>query len=365
MLTAGLGALIAVVAGGSLELAVMIALGGLAGVLTLRRIERLNAYFLAGITIGLTNIATLLVFALIQGNVDPSRVIMIVAAGLLNGMLSAGVGLVGLYLVSHTLNLPTTIRLMELLLPNHPLLQRLLREAPGTYQHSLQVANLAELAAERVGANAVLMRVAALYHDIGKIVAPQYFIENQAEGINPHDTLNDPKRSAQIIIAHVMDGEKIARKDHLPNMLIDFIMQHHGTMRVLFFYNKALEAVDCDETKVDIRAFTYPGPRPQTREAGILMLADLSESIVRSKRPRNKQEIEQIIREIFEKRMADGQLLDSGLTLKDLQVMREVFVSTLQGVFHPRIAYPTVTSTQEMSALQSLKPLLVDEETQT
>jgi hypothetical protein len=220
-------------------------------------------------------------------------------------------------------------------------LQRLLREAPGTYQHSLQVANLAELAAERIGANPLLVRVAALYHDIGKIAYPHFFVENQAEGVNPHDALNDSLQSAQIIIGHVTEGVRLARKYRLPSALIDAIGQHHGTMPVLYFYNKALEAVNCDPLQVDRPAFCYPGPCPLSREAGILMLADASESTVRARRPHNKQEIEDIIGEIIESRVAEGQLDNTPLTVSDLHVIREVFVSTLQGVFHPRILYPT------------------------
>jgi hypothetical protein len=352
VLTVVLASLIGVVMGNSLELALLIAVGGMVGVLVLRRVERLNAYFAAGLTIGLTNIGLSLVFLLANGNSDPTQVLSLSVAGLLNGLLSAGLGLTGLYVSSNVLNLPTSLRLLELSQPGQPLLQRLLREAPGTYQHSLQVANLAEQAAERIGANATLVRVAALYHDIGKMVASHYFVENQTEGMNPHDQVKDPIRSAQIIISHVTEGEKLARKYHLPKDIIDFILQHHGTLPVLYFYNKALEAVDCDESKVDKSRFTYPGPTPQTREAGILMLADTCESVVRAKRPRNKGETEEIVNEIFHNRLHDAQLISSHLTLNDLNAIREVFVSTLQGIFHPRIVYPTPTRTQEMKAVQ-------------
>lgn len=155
----------------------------------------------------------------------------------------------GLYLGSSLLNVPSSIKLLALAQPSQPLLQRLLREAPGTYQHSLQVANLAELAAERIGANAQLVRVGALYHDIGKLHAPLFFVENQAEGVNPHQTLS-PRDSARIIIAHVIEGEKLARRERLPSFFIDFIRQHHGTTRTLYFYSKALEAVNGDESAI-------------------------------------------------------------------------------------------------------------------
>jgi hypothetical protein len=343
--TAGLAVFVGLLNGGSLEFAVLVAVSGMAGILSLNRVERLNAYFVAGLVIGVANVTVGLVFVLLQGVADPVRILTVLVAGLLNGLLSAGLAVVGLYLISSAFNLPTHVRLIELSQPNQPLLQRLLREAPGTYQHSLQVANLAELAAERIGANALLMRVAALYHDIGKMAYPHFFVENQAEGVNPHDALNDPQQSAHIIIGHVTEGEKLARKYRLPTALIDAISQHHGTLSVLYFYGKALEAVNFDPAKVDKPAFCYPGPRPTTREAGILMLADASESIVRAKRPRTKQEIEDIIVSIIESRVAEGQLDNTPLTMNDLKVIREVFVSTLQGVFHPRIVYPTLVLT--------------------
>lgn len=351
-LMGGLAVLIGLVSGNSLEFSMLVATSGIAGVLTLRRVERLNAYFKAGLMIALATICIGLLFLLIQGTIEPVNILTIIVSGMINGALSAGLGIVGLYFVSSILNLPTSVRLLELSQPSQTLVQRLLREAPGTYQHSLQVANLAELAAERIGANAPLMRVAALYHDIGKMSAPHYFVENQADGINPHDTLNDPVRSAKIIIGHVIEGEKLARKYRLPRIMMDFILQHHGTMQVLYFYNKAIEAAGLDESKVDKKLFTYPGPKPQSRESGVLMLADMSESIIRAKRPRNKQEIEEIVRDIVSSRMADGQLDESGLTINDLKIIREVFVSTLQGVFHPRIAYPpNPITTQEMKAV--------------
>lgn len=348
-LTFALGVLMAVVAGNSLEVAVLVALTGIAGVLTLNRTERLNGYFLAGLTIGVVNIVIGLVFLLVRNtNLDAGQILALFAAGLLSGVLAAGLGLVGLYVSSSVLNLPTTIKLLELSQPSQPLLQRLLREAPGTYQHSLQVANLAELAAERIGANAPLVRVGALYHDIGKLTAPPFFAENQADGMNPHEAFN-PYQSARIIISHVTEGEKLARKNRLPRALIDFILQHHGTTQAMYFYTKAIEIAG-DIERVDRKAFTYPGPRPQDREAAVLMLADTSESVVRAKRTRDKQEIAVIVAEIIQNRLAEGQLDDSHLTVNDLRVIQEVFVSSLQGVFHPRIAYPA-RSTQEMQAV--------------
>lgn len=350
-MSAAFAVLVGVVLNNSLEVAVWVGATSAAGVLTLRNAGRLDAYFGAGLAVAGVSVAVGFVFGLFQSVVDPARLIVIVPAGLVNGMLSAGLGVVGLYLGASLLNLPNGIKLIELSQPGRPLLQRLLREAPGTYQHSLQVANLAELAAARIGANSALVRVGALYHDIGKLAAPLFFVENQAEGVNPHEQLS-PLDSARIIIGHVTEGEKLGRQHHLPDVLIDYILQHHGTTRVMYFYCKAVEQAG-EGGKVDAAAFSYPGPRPQSREAAVLMLADASESIIRSKRTRDKDEITSTVQEIIQSRLNGGQLDDSGLTVSDLKVIQEVFVSSLQGVFHPRISYPaTPRETQEMQALK-------------
>jgi putative nucleotidyltransferase with HDIG domain len=213
------------------------------------------------------------------------------------------------------------------------------------------VANLAEVAAERIGANALLVRIGALYHDIGKLTAPPFFGENQPEGFNPHEQFS-PEESARIIISHVTEGERIGRQHRLPRPLIDFILQHHGTTQALFFYNQALAAADNDASRVNKAAFTYPGPRPQNRESGILMLADAAETIVRAKRTRNKQEIADIVADVINMRLSGGQLDESQLTVSDLKVIREVFMSSLQGIFHPRIVYPAAPTTLTQEAAQ-------------
>lgn len=349
VLTAVLAVLIGIVTGNSLEAAALAGATGAAGVLVLGRVERLNAYFVAGLVIGVVNVVISLIFGLTATVIDPTHIVAAIPAGLMSGILAAGLGLVGLYLGSSLLNLPTSVKLLELAQPNQPLLQRLLREAPGTYQHSLQVANLGELAAERIGANALLVRIGALYHDIGKLTAPPFFGENQPEGFNPHEQFS-PEESARIIISHVTEGERIGRQHRLPGPLIDFILEHHGTTQALYFYNQALATVEGDESRVNKAAFTYPGPRPQNRESGILMLADASETIVRSKRTRNKQEIADIVADVINMRLAGGQLDESQLTVSDLKVVREVFMTSLQGVFHPRLAYPSAPATLTQEA---------------
>jgi putative nucleotidyltransferase with HDIG domain len=354
-----LAVLVGVMTGNSLEFATMIAIGGTAGALSLVRVERLNAYFTAGLTVSLVNVTIGLLFMLTQGTVEPLKIATIVTAGLLNGVLSAGLAVVGLYLFSTILNMPTSVRLIDLTQPNQPLLQRLLREAPGTYQHSLQVANLAELAAERIGANALLTRAMALYHDIGKVIYPHFFIENQIEGENPHDALDNPQRSAAIIIGHVSEGEKLARHARLPTALIEGITEHHGTLPVLYFYHKAMQAANSEGVTVDRAAFSYAGPIPQTRESALLMLADASESVTRARRPHNRQEIEAIIAEVIDMRIAEGQLDDSHLTVSELKIIAEVYVTTLLGVFHPRINYPAPVPTPgvvELPVPDALEP---------
>jgi putative nucleotidyltransferase with HDIG domain len=335
----GLGALVGLMENNSLELAMLVVTGGLMAALTLRRPERLNSYFMPGALVALTNAVIVTIFY--QGenglttNVGLSELLLYSA---LNGILSATVALAAIYVLTALFNMPTGIRLVELSQPNQPLLQRLLREAPGTYQHSLQVANLGEQAASAIGVNADLVRVAALYHDIGKIMNPPFFTENQVEGVNPHDVLDDPFRSADIIISHVTDGDRLARQYRLPARLRDFILEHHGT-QVLYFYEIALKRA-ANKDEVDIEQFTYPGPKPQTKETGILMLADSCEAAVRSRKPIRKQDITDTIQQIFEHKVRTGQLDDSGLTLGDIKVIRRIFNDMLQAVFHPRITYP-------------------------
>lgn len=338
----------------ALQLAAFTFIGSVVAVLAMRRLEKLNGYFIAGAFIGLVNILVIVTFALTSDQ-TPSLVDTISNSffGFINGFLAAVVALVALYFVTNALNLTTSLKLIELMDSKNPLLQRLLREAPGTYQHSLQVGNLSELAAEAIGANATLVRVAAMYHDIGKILNPFYFVENTAEGMNPHQDLDDPFQSAKVIIGHVIEGERIARRAKLPPKIRDFIMEHHGTTQVSYFYNQALERAEISGREVNIDNFTYPGPTPRTRETAIMMLADGVESATRAVRPSNKKEIEGVVNQIFEARLGDGQLDDSGLTLNDLKTIRQIFLETLQAMYHPRIAYKQSRSKRTTTQLTS------------
>jgi cyclic-di-AMP phosphodiesterase PgpH len=340
----GLGLMTAFMLGDRLELAMLFIISSFIGVLALRKAERLNSYFFAGVMVAVANIAVIIIFnfefmprTFAAAN---NNLLERVLFGGISGLLSAATAMALMYLVTLLFNLPTGLRLVELSQPNNPILQRLLRDAPGTYQHSLQVANLAEQAASAIGANADLVRVSALYHDIGKSLNAPFFVENQADGVNPHDEMGDPYRSATIIISHVTEGDKLARQSRLPRRVRDFVMEHHGTTRVEYFYRQALAQAD-NPDEVGPDEFTYPGPIPQSKETAIMMLADSCESTVRARRPSSKQEISEIVQGIIDARNKSGQLDESGLTSNDIKTIRSVFVDMLQAVFHPRINYPS------------------------
>jgi putative nucleotidyltransferase with HDIG domain len=246
------------------------------------------------------------------------------------------------YFLAQMLGMTTALQLIELSRPDQPLLQLLLHTAPGTYQHSLQIANLVEQAAERIGADPLLTRVGALYHDVGKIVNSVFFIENQFPGeVDSHDNL-DPAVSAAMIISHIPEGLNLARKYHLPRRIQDFISEHHGTMLTRYQYKRAVEVAGGDESCVDKEKFRYPGPPPQSRETALIMLADGCEARVRAEHPRDEAELRALIKSTIEHRVAIGALNDTNLTLHDLDVIEDSFTTTLRGIYHPRIQYPTI-----------------------
>lgn len=233
----------------------------------------------------------------------------------------------------------TNIKLLELSNPNQPLMKRLLMEAPGTYHHSMMVANLAESATEAVGGNAVLSRVGAYYHDIGKIKRPYFFGENQMGKDNPHNKIKEDL-SALIILSHTKDGVELAKEHNIPKVLQDIMVQHHGTTLVKYFYYKAKNAADNPE---DIKEedFRYSGPIPNTKESGIIMLADSVEAAVRSISELNKLKIEEMVNNIINDKINTNQLIDCDLTLKDIEIIRQSFLKSLNSIYHQRIEYPT------------------------
>lgn len=258
--------------------------------------------------------------------------------GGLNGIVFAGFLSIGVLPYAESLfGVLTSMKLLELSNPNQPLLRKLLLEAPGTYHHSLMVANLAEAATEEVGGNALLVRVGAFYHDIGKMKRPYFFIENQRGGENPHDKIS-PNLSALIISTHVKEGLELARQHKLPQALHPFIAEHHGTTVIGYFYRKALE--QAQNTPVEESDFRYPGPRPQSRETAILMLADSCEAAVRSMNTNDPVQIEMMIRKIVDDRLRDRQLDECDLNMRDLDRIVAVFTRVLTGVFHARVEYP-------------------------
>lgn len=330
--------MVGLIADGSLQMTMYSSLGGLLAVLTLRDTERINAVFRAGLMASLGNMATILIFNL-PGNQPDLELLQLLLMGLLSGIISASLTIGGFYLVGGLFGVITTVQLQDLSRLDHPLLKDLLRRAPGTYHHSIMVANLAEQAAERIKANSTLVRVGAFYHDIGKMNRPPFFSENQ-DGANPHDSL-DPYSSARIIIGHVTDGLNLARQGRLPDRIRDFIAEHHGTRVVAIFYKKALASVgDGGTDTVDKKRFQYPGPRPRTRETAIVALADAIEAASSAIRPDTEAAIEKLVNSIVEDHLKENQLDNSGLTLGDLKLLRESFSETLKGRFHVRVKYP-------------------------
>jgi putative nucleotidyltransferase with HDIG domain len=340
-----------VIAGNSLEMTTYAALGGLVAALTLGRVERMSSLFRAGAFVALAHVGVLAVFHLPQGLAQPGDLLIPALTGIVNGIISASLALGGLFLIGPLFDIITTMRLIELSRPDHPLLQRLLRETPGTYHHSLMLANMAEQAAESIGANALLTRVGAYYHDTGKMVRPYFFSENQVGGMNPHDRL-DPYASAEVIIGHVEDGKELVRRYRLPSRVRAFIPEHHGTNRVSFLYEKAVRLAG-DETLVDESDFRYGGPRPQSKETALVMLADGCEAAARSTRPASNNELAEIVNRIIDQRVDDEQLDECDLTLHDLGVIRQVFISALKGTFHPRIQYPEPEKESELAESES------------
>ncbi|MCB8945625.1 MAG: HDIG domain-containing protein [Ardenticatenaceae bacterium] len=328
------------IAPNSLELSLYTAVGGLMAVLTLRDLHRLNAFFRAGLMAALGHILVILIFRLPQ-DTDIIELIQLILYGLANGVFSTALTLIGFYVIGSIFRVTTTFQLQELSRLDHPLLRELLRRAPGTYHHSIMVANLAEQAAENIKANSTLVRVGAFYHDIGKMNRPPFFTENQ-QGINPHDSL-DPYTSVRIILGHVSDGMEMAKRYRLPDRIRDFIAEHHGTRIAKGFYLKAVEKAEEEGEEVDKRKFSYAlvgGRRPRSRETGIVMMADAIEATSTALRPDSEKAIEKLVNSIIDSDLTDGQLDESGLTLGDIKLIRASFIETLKGRYHVRVKYP-------------------------
>ena len=331
--------------GGNLELMTYALCGSLVGVLKVRRGERLGSFAWAALFILATNLLVVLAFRLAGGHWDVRGLIELVIVATLNSVIAITATLLGLYLIGAVFGLATPLQLLEISRPTHPLLRQLLLKAPGTYHHTLIVSNMAERAAEAIGADPLLTRVGAYYHDVGKTIRPYFFVENRTEGMDdPHARL-DPYTSAQIIMAHVKDGVDLARKNRLPERIVQFIPEHHGTLLVSYFYHAAVEGAEAPEA-VDKEQFRYPGPKPQSRETAITMLADGAEATARSKRPTSLEELERVVAESIQNRLLAGQLDECPLTAGDLAAVRRAFVDVLRGLHHPRVNYPAEVTPQ-------------------
>ena len=350
LITAVMAIIAGAVNGPSLELGVYALLGGLAGILAIRRGDRLQTFLQAGAAVFVVQAVVVTAFSLL-GERDLTGVVQLIgAAGASAG--GAAVAAIGSFAVlGNVFGLLTVFQLLELANPSQPLLRRLLVETPGTYHHALMVGNLAERAAESIGADPLITRVAAYYHDVGKLANPAAFIENQAGGENVHDEL-EPAQSAQILKQHVADGIDVAYQAKLPTSLIAFIPQHHGTAVMSYFYAKAREeaaaqygGLGTEEGRraadaVDIRQYRHAGPKPQSREAALLMLADGVEASVRSLSSRDEPAIRSMVNRIITERMEDGQFDECDLTLRGISRAQEAFVQQLLGMYHQRVAYP-------------------------
>ncbi|OAT74475.1 HD family phosphohydrolase [Parageobacillus thermoglucosidasius] len=319
------------------SLAVYLVTSGLAGSFFLHKQLRKAKIWQAGVFVAFINIVVMLALNLLKnGHYSLAEtgifLLMAFASGIFSAILTIGL----LPVLEASFGILSSMKLIELSNPNHPLLRKILTEAPGTYHHSIMVANLAEAACEAIGANGLLARVACYYHDIGKTKRPRYFIENQIGG-NPHDHLS-PQLSKNIILAHVSDGVAILKKHHMPKEIIDIAEQHHGTTLLKYFYHKALEQMGY----VSEEEFRYPGPKPQTKEAAIISIADSVEAAVRSLSNPSQEKIEKIVRGIIAERLQDNQLNECDITLKELETVATSLCETLNGVFHSRIEYPEI-----------------------
>ncbi|MHB0876033.1 MAG: HD family phosphohydrolase [Anaerolineae bacterium] len=320
-----------------LELASYAIVGSVCGVLLLSRMRHLKAFVWSGAGVLLANVAVLALFEGPKGGFDAAGVASLLAATVVNAGIAASISIIGYLLIGSLLGAVTSLQLLELSRPTQPLLRELLLKAPGTYNHSLMVANMAEQAVERIGANALLARVGSYYHDIGKVSRPYFYGENQNEGANVHDRL-DPRSSAEIIIGHVKEGAELARRHRIPGAVSNFILEHHGRGCQDYFHCEAVKRYGAEA--IEKESFRYPGPRPRSKETGVVMLADASEAAVRASHPETVQELARIVERVVDDRILEGELDECPLTLHDIAATKVAFVNVLQGMFHPRIQYP-------------------------
>lgn len=322
---------------GQLNFAIVAFAGGMMGVFHSVQINNRSQFVGASLYIGCANALTIGSLGLISG-LDYSIIGAGMLLGLLNGAFSSVLAIGILPFIESVFGITTIVKLLELSNSNHPLLKRLMMEAPGTYHHSILVGNLAEAAASEVDADLLIVRVASYYHDIGKIRRPFFFVENQMRGDNPHDKLQ-PTLSTLIITSHVKDGVEMLKEHKMPYQIIDIAEQHHGTSVLSYFYHKAKENAE-DPESIKKEDFSYLGPKPQTKEAALVMLADSVQAAVQSMVNPSKGHVEQKIRDIIKNKVSEGQLQECPLTFRDLDTIAQSFAKVLWGMHHTRIEYP-------------------------
>ncbi|NMC28870.1 MAG: HDIG domain-containing protein [Pelolinea sp.] len=335
----GLSTLTAYGQSNSVELTLFYIIASIVAIFILQRGRRITVFFYSGLVLGLVGAATVVSYRLISAYFDMEGILTLIGASFLNGMASVSLTLILQYAVASLLGKTTALQLMDLSRPDHPLLQLIMTNAPGTYQHSLQVANLAEQAARSIDADPLLTRVGALYHDAGKALNPAFFIENQVTGnLDAHDDL-DPAETATTIIKHVEDGLKLAHEYRLPPEVETFISEHHGKSTTKYQLSKAKEQLK-DGKEVDLSKFEYPGPNPHTRETAILMMADKVEARARAEIPKTDEEITKLVETSIDTLLHDKFLDNTSLSMKNIQAIKESFFQTLKNTYHHRLKYP-------------------------
>lgn len=319
-----------------MDIALYIIFGGLAGVYLIAQQDRRSHLLQTSLAVAVVNAFFIGFYLLVgQSQYDWTEIGFYFAAAVISGLLSGALTIGLLPFFESIFGLLSTMRLIELSNPNHPLLKKILTETPGTYHHSVMVANLADASCEAIGANGLLARVGCYYHDIGKTKRPQYFIENQVSIKNPHDSL-PPEKSRDIILAHGTQGADLLRKHKMPKEIIDVAEQHHGTSLLKFFYYKAKE----ENPEIREEDYRYVGPKPQTKEIAIISVADSIEAAVRSMKEPTSEKIKKLVDAIVEDKLKDGQFDECDLTMKELKTVKHVMCETLNGIFHSRIEYP-------------------------
>jgi len=342
-----LGVIIGMMAGQSYFWALSVWISGLAAARGVLSCKTRNDIYFGGIRAGIVTAFVLGCWQIVQNYQSPNVVrdfIFLVGAGFSSGILSSMLAMIFIPILESLFNYTTDVKLLELSNLNHPLLKEMLIKCPGTYHHSMMVGSMVEAAAEEIGANPLLGKVMCYYHDIGKMSHASYFIENQKPGNNPHDHIS-PYMSKTLLVAHVKDGVEMGMSYKLGQPIIDGILQHHGTTLINFFYNKALDMVQEGETVAE-GEFRYPGPKPQFREVALCMLADSIEAAARSLDEPTPARLQNIVRNIIQKKFLDGQLDECNLTLKDLTKVENAFVKILLGIYHQRIDYPKESISQ-------------------